>query len=123
MGRPLPANSCSHMSHTGNPAAEQAVRPLALWHGSRPRPRTSRPAASSGTGPDRRPTSSTAGHEIGLHGYLHRAPAGLSVEAEREEIERGVAALDRHGVKAVGYRSPGWESTRSTPIVCCASTT
>ena len=55
-----------------------------------------------------------AGHEIGLHGYLHRAPVNLTVEAEREEIERGVAALDRHGVKAVGYRSPGWEATIQT---------
>lgn len=55
-----------------------------------------------------------AGHEIGLHGYLHRAPSSLTVEAEREEIERGVAALSRHGVTAVGYRSPGWEATIHT---------
>jgi peptidoglycan/xylan/chitin deacetylase (PgdA/CDA1 family) len=55
-----------------------------------------------------------AGHEVGLHGYLHRAPAAHSLEIEIEEMERGVAALERHGVKAVGYRSPGWESTAHT---------
>jgi peptidoglycan/xylan/chitin deacetylase (PgdA/CDA1 family) len=55
-----------------------------------------------------------AGHEIALHGYLHRAPSSLSVEGEREEMERGIAALSRLGVTAVGYRSPGWESTIRT---------
>jgi len=55
-----------------------------------------------------------AGHEIALHGYLHRAPSSLSADEEREEIERGIAALVPHGVTAIGYRAPSRESTIDT---------
>lgn len=54
------------------------------------------------------------GHEIAHHGYLHRPPASLSEPAEREEIERGLAALDRHGVRPQGYRSPWWDVSPRT---------
>jgi peptidoglycan/xylan/chitin deacetylase (PgdA/CDA1 family) len=52
-----------------------------------------------------------AGHEVGLHGYLHIAPVKASADGQREEVERGFAALTRLGVTPVGYRSPGWELT------------
>jgi peptidoglycan-N-acetylglucosamine deacetylase len=56
-----------------------------------------------------------AGHEIGHHGYLHLRSDEISAEAQREELERGTAALqDRLGVTPRGYRSPSWEVTPET---------
>jgi len=56
-----------------------------------------------------------AGHELGHHGYLHLRSDGISADAQREEIERGTAALeDRLGVMPRGYRSPSWELTPET---------
>ena len=51
-----------------------------------------------------------AGHEIGHHGYRHIAPASLSRDEERRELERGIEAIRRvSGVAPRGYRSPAWE--------------
>ena len=47
-----------------------------------------------------------AGHEIGLHGYLHERSNELSKGAEREAIQRGVNAY----VKYVGSRPRGWRA-------------
>jgi peptidoglycan/xylan/chitin deacetylase (PgdA/CDA1 family) len=55
-----------------------------------------------------------AGHEVGVHGYRHLTPADQTPAAQREEIERGVAALDRLGVHAAGYRAPSWSTTITT---------
>jgi peptidoglycan/xylan/chitin deacetylase (PgdA/CDA1 family) len=55
-----------------------------------------------------------AGHEIGHHGYAHLPTASLDPAGEREELERGLAALAAIGVTPQGYRSPGWELTPVT---------
>jgi peptidoglycan/xylan/chitin deacetylase (PgdA/CDA1 family) len=56
-----------------------------------------------------------AGHEIGHHGYLHLQSDEVFAAAQREEIERGLAALqERLGVVPRGYRSPSWELTPET---------
>jgi peptidoglycan/xylan/chitin deacetylase (PgdA/CDA1 family) len=55
-----------------------------------------------------------AGHEIGHHGHAHLPTPALDVAGEREELERGVAALAAIGVTPRGYRSPGWELTPVT---------
>jgi peptidoglycan/xylan/chitin deacetylase (PgdA/CDA1 family) len=56
-----------------------------------------------------------AGHEIGHHGYLHKRSDAISAVEQREEIERGTAALqERLGVTPRGYRSPSWELTPAT---------
>jgi peptidoglycan/xylan/chitin deacetylase (PgdA/CDA1 family) len=49
------------------------------------------------------------GHELGHHGYHHVSPAALDEAAEREQLEKGLEAMDRvlGGHRAVGYRSPG----------------
>jgi peptidoglycan/xylan/chitin deacetylase (PgdA/CDA1 family) len=54
------------------------------------------------------------GHEVGHHGYLHLASEGLDAGAQRAELEQGLAALGKHGVRPAGYRSPGWEITPET---------
>lgn len=51
------------------------------------------------------------GHEVAHHGHTHRSPATLSPEEEWAELEQGIEALVRHGVKPVGYRAPSWELT------------
>ncbi|GAA2010089.1 polysaccharide deacetylase [Nakamurella flavida] len=56
-----------------------------------------------------------AGHELGHHGYLHEPPPGLTLEQEREMLERGFDALDRQtGQRPRGYRSPAWELSHNT---------
>ena len=54
------------------------------------------------------------GHEVGHHGYLHRSSEALDVSGQRAELEEGLTALSRHGVRPLGYRSPGWELTPET---------
>jgi peptidoglycan-N-acetylglucosamine deacetylase len=49
------------------------------------------------------------GHEVAHHGYLHLASEALDARGQRAELEQGLTALARHGVKPAGYRSPGWE--------------
>jgi peptidoglycan/xylan/chitin deacetylase (PgdA/CDA1 family) len=46
---------------------------------------------------------------VAHHGYLHEPMQGLTAEAEAEYIDRGLEALDRLGVRPVGYRAPWWE--------------
>jgi peptidoglycan-N-acetylglucosamine deacetylase len=55
-----------------------------------------------------------AGHEVGHHGYLHRGTEGLDAAGQRAELEEGLTALDKLGVRPDGYRSPGWELTPET---------
>ncbi|PDT64363.1 polysaccharide deacetylase [Bradyrhizobium ottawaense] len=49
------------------------------------------------------------GHEIGHHGWVHENPASFDRAGERRNLELGLEALDRVGVKPVGYRSPAWD--------------
>jgi peptidoglycan/xylan/chitin deacetylase (PgdA/CDA1 family) len=56
-----------------------------------------------------------AGHEIGHHGYLHLRSDQIDDARQRDEIERGLRALqDRLGVVPTGYRSASWELTPET---------
>jgi peptidoglycan/xylan/chitin deacetylase (PgdA/CDA1 family) len=55
------------------------------------------------------------GHEVGHHGYLHKRSDAIDARQQREEIERGLTALDAQlGVTPIGYRSPSWELTPET---------
>jgi peptidoglycan/xylan/chitin deacetylase (PgdA/CDA1 family) len=55
------------------------------------------------------------GHEIGLHGYLHEPPPGLSEAEEIEIVRRGSAALEKMtGKRPIGYRSPIWQFSKNT---------
>jgi peptidoglycan-N-acetylglucosamine deacetylase len=64
--------------------------------------------------PDAMAAILAGGHEVGHHGYLHRGTDGLDAAGQRAELEQGLAALGRHGVRPAGYRSPGWELTPET---------
>lgn len=55
------------------------------------------------------------GHEIGHHGYLHASPLNQSEPQQREEIERGLEALNQAGsIEPKGYRTPSWEPSHAT---------
>ncbi len=56
------------------------------------------------------------GHEVAHHGYHHVRPDSFpTVRAEREELERGIAAIERAaGGRPAGYRSPAWELSTYT---------
>lgn len=55
------------------------------------------------------------GHEIGHHGHLHLWTDRASAQEQREEVERGLEALERCGVpRPAGFRSPAWELTPET---------
>jgi|JI10StandDraft_1071094.scaffolds.fasta_scaffold78658_4 peptidoglycan/xylan/chitin deacetylase (PgdA/CDA1 family) len=60
-----------------------------------------------------------AGHEIGHHGYLHFWPEPDKPAEERQEIELGLEALQRHfHIKPKGYRCPAGETTeRLIPLL------
>jgi peptidoglycan/xylan/chitin deacetylase (PgdA/CDA1 family) len=52
-----------------------------------------------------------AGHAIGHHGHVHLFNDRASEREQRDELERGIAALEDVVGRPVGYRSPGWELT------------
>jgi peptidoglycan-N-acetylglucosamine deacetylase len=64
--------------------------------------------------PDVVPMISERGHEVGHHGYMHLETDKLDAASQRIELELGLAALQKHGVRPAGYRSPGWELSPET---------
>ena len=55
-----------------------------------------------------------AGHEVAHHGHSHRSPLRMDEAEERRDIEAGLAALERVGVRPDGYRTPSWEPSART---------
>ncbi len=59
-----------------------------------------------------------AGHEVGHHSYAHVSPIDQSEDEERRDFERALGALERHGVRPEGFRTPSWEPAwRTTRLV------
>jgi peptidoglycan/xylan/chitin deacetylase (PgdA/CDA1 family) len=56
-----------------------------------------------------------AGHEIGIHGWIHELNSTLAYEAERDLLMRAADALERtSGVRPVGMRTPSWDFSPHT---------
>ena len=55
-----------------------------------------------------------AGHEVAHHSYAHVDPSGQPPEEERADMDRALDALDRLGVRPLGYRSPSADLSEST---------
>jgi peptidoglycan/xylan/chitin deacetylase (PgdA/CDA1 family) len=72
------------------------------------------PGATAERHPDAVRRILAAGHVIGHHGHNHLKSHRVDAEMQREEIERGLEALDALGVRPEGYRSPAWELTPET---------
>jgi len=54
------------------------------------------------------------GHEIGHHGHIHLAIDRIRGIEQREEMDRGMQALAKLGIRPSGYRCPGWDLTPFT---------
>jgi len=55
-----------------------------------------------------------AGHEVAHHSYAHVDPSGQAPDEERADMERALGALDRLGVRPLGYRSPSADLSEAT---------
>lgn len=55
-----------------------------------------------------------SGHEVALHSHTHRPLVSLTEVEQRDDLERGLAALDALDIEPVGYRAPNWQLTRET---------
>jgi peptidoglycan/xylan/chitin deacetylase (PgdA/CDA1 family) len=72
------------------------------------------PGATAQRHPDAVRRIVAGGHVIGHHGHDHLKSHTISADLQRQEIERGLEALDALGVEPKGYRSPSWELTPET---------
>ena len=73
------------------------------------------PAVTALLHPDEQRRILGAGHEIGLHGWIHELNSRLPEEAERELMLRAADTLERvAGVRPVGLRTPSWDFSPHT---------
>jgi peptidoglycan/xylan/chitin deacetylase (PgdA/CDA1 family) len=65
--------------------------------------------------PDEQRRVIDAGHEIGIHGWIHELNSVLPVEAERDLMLRSADTLEKIcGVRPVGLRTPSWDFSPNT---------
>ncbi|MEU8226660.1 polysaccharide deacetylase [Kribbella sp. NPDC048915] len=64
------------------------------------------PGATADTWPDVVTSIVEAGHEVAHHSYSHRRLVDLAPDEEIADLERGLEALGRLGIKPAGHRSP-----------------
>jgi peptidoglycan/xylan/chitin deacetylase (PgdA/CDA1 family) len=73
------------------------------------------PAVTALLHPDEQRRIAGAGHEIGMHGWIHELNSALPHEAERDLLMRSADALERvAGVRPVGLRTPSWDFSPHT---------
>jgi peptidoglycan/xylan/chitin deacetylase (PgdA/CDA1 family) len=65
--------------------------------------------------PDEQRRMIAAGHEIGVHGWIHELNSILPYEAERDLMFRSIDTLEKaSGVRPVGMRTPSWDFSSNT---------
>lgn len=73
------------------------------------------PAVTALLHPDEQRRLVAAGHEIGLHGWIHEDSSTLPREAERELVLRSIETLETvTKLRPAGVRTPGWELSPDT---------
>jgi peptidoglycan/xylan/chitin deacetylase (PgdA/CDA1 family) len=73
------------------------------------------PAVSATLYPDEQRRVAAAGHEIGIHGWIHERNSLLPLEAERDLQKRAADVLERvAGTRPVGIRTPSWDFSPHT---------
>lgn len=73
------------------------------------------PAVTALLHPDEQRRIVAAGHEIGLHGWVHELNATLPYEAERDLLFRATDTIESvTGVRAVGQRTPSFDFSAHT---------
>jgi peptidoglycan/xylan/chitin deacetylase (PgdA/CDA1 family) len=90
-------------------------RILALLERHRVRASFFIPAVAGLLHPDDVRRIAAAGHEIGLHGWIHEWNSELPTSDERELLLRSADALERlAGIRPVGMRTPSWDFSPAT---------
>jgi peptidoglycan/xylan/chitin deacetylase (PgdA/CDA1 family) len=73
------------------------------------------PAVTALIYPDEQRELVAAGHEIGIHGWIHELNSVLPKEAERDLMLRAADTLERiTGIRPVGLRTPSWDFSSAT---------
>lgn len=73
------------------------------------------PAVTALIYPEEQQTLVAAGHEIGIHGWIHELNSILPYEAERDLMLRASDTLTKiTGNRPVGLRTPSWDFSPST---------
>jgi peptidoglycan/xylan/chitin deacetylase (PgdA/CDA1 family) len=73
------------------------------------------PAVTALIYPEEQQALVAAGHEIGIHGWIHELNSGLSYEDELDLMLRSSDTLTRvTGIRPVGLRTPSWDFSPST---------
>ncbi len=73
------------------------------------------PAVTAMLYPDEQCAVAAAGHEIGIHGWIHERNSVLPEAAERDLMLRSADTLERiAGVRPVGIRTPSWDFSPHT---------
>ena len=73
------------------------------------------PAVSAMLYPDEQRRVAEAGHEIGIHGWIHERNSVLPPANERDLQKRAADTLERiAGVRPVGIRTPSWDFSPHT---------
>jgi peptidoglycan/xylan/chitin deacetylase (PgdA/CDA1 family) len=73
------------------------------------------PAVTALIHPDEQRRIVAAGHEIGVHGWIHELNSALPYEAERDLVVRAIETLEKiTGVRPVGMRTPSWDFSPHT---------
>lgn len=73
------------------------------------------PAVAALTHPDEQRALVAAGHEIGIHGWIHELNSVLPYEAERDLMMRAAETLETvTGIRPVGLRTPSWDFSPNT---------
>jgi peptidoglycan/xylan/chitin deacetylase (PgdA/CDA1 family) len=73
------------------------------------------PAVSAMLYPDEQRRVAGAGHEVGIHGWIHERNSLLPLEAERDLQHRAADTLEKiAGTRPVGIRTPSWDFSPHT---------
>ena len=73
------------------------------------------PAVVAELHPEEQRTIIEAGHEIGIHGWIHEFNSRLKANEERDLQFRSADVLERvSGVRPVGIRTPSWDFSPTT---------
>jgi peptidoglycan/xylan/chitin deacetylase (PgdA/CDA1 family) len=73
------------------------------------------PAVTALLHPDEQRALIGAGHEIGLHGWIHEMNAAVPAVDERDLMFRAADTLEKiTGVRPVGLRTPSWDFSAAT---------
>jgi peptidoglycan/xylan/chitin deacetylase (PgdA/CDA1 family) len=76
------------------------------------------PAVTALLYPDEQRRVVAAGHEIGIHGWIHERNSVLPLEAERDLQMRSADVLERvAGVRPIGIRTPSWDFSPHTLMI------